>query len=316
MLVSPSKTKPKGALVNNNPMKKNNLLAAISVALLFLMGPAQAGQPKAKGEGKTKIAILELKAERGLDEGLVKLLNELLLTEFGRSGEYEVIGGSDLASLLQLEEKKQMMSCDDIGCLSELGGALGVDKLAAANIGKIGSYYLVNVKIINVREAKVERRVSYNVQGIEDKLIRAITASVKELITGKPTEMKDNKAAAGLAAAGVEGKLEPQAESDPYSLWGHVAFWSGVGMVAFGGAAAGLSASAASDYEAGDLDAEDTSRTWAGVMYAGFGVGAALITTGVLLWLLGPDEVKEGATAAVIPDVENGGAVLSIGWSW
>jgi len=298
-------------------MKKNGFLATILVALLFLSGPALAGPPDGKRKGKTKIAILELKAERGLDEGLVKLLNELLLTEFGRSGEYEVIGGSDLASLLQLEEKKQMMSCDDIGCLSELGGALGVDKLAAANIGKIGSYYLVNVKIINVREAKVERRVSYNVQGIEDKLIRAITASVKELITGKPAELKDNKAAAGPAAAGVEGKLEPQAGSDPYSLWGHVAFWGGVGMVAFGGAAAGLSASAASDYEGGDLGAEDTSRTWAGVMYAGFGIGAALITTGVLLWLLGPDEVKEGGTtAAIIPDADGNGAVLSIGWSW
>jgi hypothetical protein len=53
-------------------------------------------------------------------------------------------------------------------------------------------------------------------------------------------------------------------------------------------------------------------------MYTGFGVGAALITTGVLLWLLGPDEKQEGVvtTATVIPDVENGGAVLSIGWSW
>jgi hypothetical protein len=120
-------------------MKKNNLLATILVALFFLAGPASAGPPKDKAKGKTKIAILELKAERGLDEGLVKLLNELLLTEFGRSGEYEVIGGSDLLSLLQLEEKKQAMDCDDIGCLSELGGALGVDKLAAANIGKIGS---------------------------------------------------------------------------------------------------------------------------------------------------------------------------------
>jgi hypothetical protein len=202
-----------------------------------------------------------------------------------------------------------------------LGGALGVDKLAAANIGKIGSYYLVNVKIINVREAKVERRVSYNVQGIEDKLIRAITASVHELITGKPADIKDEKGkppAPKTAAAGVEIKLERKEESDPYSLWGHVTFWGGVGLVAFGGAAAGLSASAASDYEAGDLGAEDTSKTWAGVMYAGFGIGAALITTGVLLWLLGPDEVQEGVvtTATVIPDVENGGAVLSIGWSW
>ena len=305
--------------MNYNPVKKINLLATVFLTLLFLSGPAFGG-PK-EGKGKTRIAILELKSERGLDQGLVKLLNELLLTEFGRSGEYEVIGGSDLASLLQLEEKKQMMDCDDIGCLSELGGALGVDKLAAANIGKIGSYYLVNVKIINVREAKVERRVSYKVQGIEDKLIRAISASVKELMTGKaaPDLTGDIVASPGTgpAAAGLEGKLERKTESDPYSLWGHVSFWSGIGVMAFGGAAAGLSAAAAGDYEGGDLGAEDSSRTWAGVMYASFGVGAALITTGVLLWLLGPEKVQEGGTTvAVIPDSDGNGVVFSLGWSW
>lgn len=309
--------------MNNNLIKKKCLLTSIILAVLFLSGSAFGG-PK-EGKGKTKIAILELKAERGLDEGLVKLLNELLLTEFGRSGEYEVIGGSDLASLLQLEEKKQMMSCDNIACLSELGGALGVDKLAAANIGKIGSFYLVNVKIINVRKAKVERRVSYKVQGIEDKLIRAISASVKELITGKPEPDPggDKGATPGAGPAGdraagrLEGKLERKTETDPYSLWGHASFWSGVGVVAFGGAAAGLSAAAASDYEGGDLGAEDSSRTWAGVMYASFGVGAALITTGVLLWLLGPEKAPEGGTtAAVIPDADGNGVVFSFGWSW
>jgi hypothetical protein len=87
VLVSHPETKPKGVPVDNNPMKKNNLLATILVTLFFLSGPASGGPPKDKTKGKTKIAILELKAERGLDEGLVKLLNELLLTEFGRSGE-------------------------------------------------------------------------------------------------------------------------------------------------------------------------------------------------------------------------------------
>jgi hypothetical protein len=292
----------------------NHRTAAILVGVVALLVAAIciAQEPVQK----TKIAVMELKAERGLDKGLVKLLNELLLTEFENTGKFKVIGGSDLQSMLELEERKRGMDCQDVVCLSEMGGALGVDKLAVSNIGVIGAYYLVNVKIIDVRRSSVEARVSYKVKGIEDKLIKAITASVHKLVAGdSPAGLDESD---GEIAASADTATEIGETMDPFDLWGHISFWGGVGVAAFGGVATALSASAASDYEGGDLAAEDRSRTWAALMYTGFGIGAAMMATGVVLWLLEPDysEPSSRTGASAFPAPDGSGIVFTLGWEW
>lgn len=286
-------------------------LAVMVFAMVFQ------GSLVAVGGPRTKIAVMELKAERGIDKGLMKLLNELLLTEFGKTGQFDVIGGSDIESMLQHQQQTQMLTCSDVGCLAELGGALGVEKLVYANIGKIGSFYLVNVKIINVRTARVEGRVSYKVEGIEDRLIKAITGSVNELMKGKPGDSVSS-VTSDIAAKQVTAKVESASARDQYILWGHISLWSGVGLAAFGGVAAGVSSSAADDYQGGDLGAEETSKTWARIMYAGFGIGAALVTTGLVLWLVAPEDGSPAGrtTATLTPTGDGNGLVFSIGGRW
>jgi hypothetical protein len=115
----------------------------------------------------------------------------------------------------------------------------------------------------------------------------------------------------------VETK-KAEVSTHPYKLWGHVAFWSGVGLTAFGGVSMALSAKAGSDYEDGDLDAEASSHTWATLMYAGFGIGATLIATGAVLWLLSPDDGPQAgqASAALGPTPDFQGMVFSVGGRW
>ena len=106
--------------------------------------------------------------------------------------------------------------------------------------------------------------------------------------------------------------VEAAAPSRPMpmlTLVGHITFWSGLGLCALGGAATGLALSAASNYENGDLSAKNAAKTWTGVMYAGFGVGAAAMITGAVLWFL-PDS-GPGLSAAVTP--ADDGAVFSLG---
>jgi len=114
----------------------------------------------------------------------------------------------------------------------------------------------------------------------------------------------------------AETEAESEAPAKPmstYTLVGHVTFWSGVGLVALGGAGLGLSMSAASDFKAGDIVARDTSQTWAGVMWAGFGLGGALLITGVVMWLL-PEETQEtGLSAAAAPTADGDGFTLTLG---
>jgi hypothetical protein len=260
------------------------------ILLLLIVGGATArAQPEAT-IARPKLAVLDLKAERGLDQGLVKLLNELLLSEFTRAQMFEVVGGSDIDSMLKFEEKKRLFGCTDISCLSEIGGALGVEKIAVASIGKVGTQYLTNVKIIDVRLSRVDGRVSHKSPGSEDALMQAITTTVRELLKARggvsepvPTVTKEAE------PAGI-GVL-------PITLWST----GGAGLAA--GLVFGFLAKEHQDnandpgFVGGQLEI-DKARTDQLVANIAFGVGGACLVAGLLVWLLS-DSGPEPATAVV-----------------
>jgi len=78
-------------------------------------------------------------------------------------------------------------------------------------------------------------------------------------------------------------QLEMELMRTPWQRhWGHAAFWLGLGFVGFGGIATWQS------HQAG-LDANrDASSAWAGTMYASYGLGLALMVTGITLWCISP----------------------------
>jgi len=63
------------------------------MAAVLAVGFSVAVAARAEPAAPATLVVLELVAERGLDEGTVRLLNELLLTEFARNGRYKVVGG-------------------------------------------------------------------------------------------------------------------------------------------------------------------------------------------------------------------------------
>jgi hypothetical protein len=279
--------------------------AGLAVVLVSaLLSPALAAEGSGEAAQKTKIAVLSMKCERGMDESLVGILNELLLTEFEKTGKYEVISDTDLNSILRLEQKKRLLDCTDITCLSEIGGALGVEKMVSASIGRVGDYYLINMKLINVRGIKVEKRINRKVEGEENELIGAMEASVRDLATG---------------VAGEVSAWKKEAPTHPYALWGHVTFWSGVGCAGVGVLALFLAKDAGDEFDyAGDPADLDKSKTWSGVMWTGFSLGAALMATGITLWLLEPTEagLPESTAASVVPAPDGQGMVFTIVGRW
>ena len=144
-------------------------------------------------QNKKSIAILDLQTERGFDKGLANLLNEIMLTKFQSSGEYEVLGASDINAMLNHEQQKKFLGCNEGSCFAEIGGALGVDYIASSNIGRIGSFFVLNIKIINIRKGKVAKRVSCQVKGSEDELIKAVYNSIEQLFNKKSAKESENQ---------------------------------------------------------------------------------------------------------------------------
>lgn len=143
-------------------------------------------------------------------------------------------------------------------------------------------------------------------------------ATTEVVYPGGPVVYPDERGTWSHEGSEAGPAIESAVTVDPYTTWGHVSFWSGVGFTAFGGLSMALSIMAADEYEPGDRDAEDRSRFWAGMMYAGFGTGLALMATGVVLWLQDPSTYDQsgGNVANVAPTHDGLGVIFSFSKRW
>ena len=260
--------------------------------IALITGPALAEEAE-----QISVAVLEFSTKGGITQKQMDALGDMLVSEIRGLGKYSVIGATDIRATLQLEERRRILGCDDESCIAEVGGALGVHWIVVGNIGLFGKTYLMNLKLLDARQVKLLSAVSRKVKGAQDELVDVLPKMVRELF-----DIRD-----------LEPVVEKPAPPRPYNLWGHVTLWSGVGLVALGGVSAWQASYAGSEYDKhGDPADRDASRTWSGIMWASFGVGAALVATGITLWALEPSDRSTTATVVPLPD----GAVFTLGGRW
>jgi hypothetical protein len=133
---------------------------------------------------KPKVAVLNVEA-RGLEADKVPLLTEVLSTELGKSGDLDVIAGRDIEAILGFEAQKQLLGCDEASCVAELGGALGADELVVGQVGKIGETFVVNVKLIDVKEMKTTHRVSLTTGTDLDSMLSGMRRAAQDIVEAR-----------------------------------------------------------------------------------------------------------------------------------
>ena len=312
-----------------------NRVLGVAISLLL--------SSSAIAEDKQKIAVLDLKAQTKLEEGIVKILNELLLTEVQETGKFEVLGSSDISSMITLEEQRvQLTGCADDSCLVEIGGALGVNLLIVASVGGVGDSYLMTLKVLDVSNAKVLKRVAEMVPRKDNELIGAIRTGVQkavEAIAGpiegktaeaKPVETKpaeetktvEAKPAEESKTAAADGGTTAEVESSGGFMT--YAPWIGLGLTVacagVGGALAGVAYKdnkALSDKTFGTsvrdplVDSVKSKSLGADVM---FGVAGAAAVGTVVLFVLNATGDDSRASAGVVP--VRGGGLVTVGLSF
>ena len=133
---------------------------------------------------KPGLAALNIKAERGVDASLAALISEAILSELKLSGRFaSVIGPSDIQAMINIEQQKQTFGCDEDACLAQLGGALGVPYLLSGSLGSVGGRFMLNVKIIQVEEARVAERLT-TIFNSETALVDGLKKVLNDLIVG------------------------------------------------------------------------------------------------------------------------------------
>ncbi len=273
---------------------------------------------RAADDDRPAVAVMDFASKGGVTQEQMDALGELLASDIRRLKVFRVIGKSDIQAVLQFEEKKALTGCGDDSCIAEIGGALGAQFVTVGNVSKFGDTYLLNLRVIDVKRVSVLQSVSQKVEGGEAALLDATSGAVREIFVPLAAELGVGAApapdrAAAPAAAPSAADEAPAKPMSTHTLVGHITFWSGLGLAALGGVSVAMSMDAASDYEKGDLGAKETSRSWAGVMWAGFGLGGALLLTGAVMWLLPAEAQEAGVIAGAAPSAGGDGLTLTLG---
>jgi hypothetical protein len=164
-------------------------------------GGARAKFKLAEGEAAS-FAVFDLVAA-GVSNDVVTNLTQILSAEIKRVDGASVIGRDDIRAMLAMEADKSLVGCDDsVECLAEIGGALGVDRMIVGHVGRISGQYVISLRLIAIRGATVENRISETFRGPEEQLLLAIRHAGRNLL-GLPSLEKGIIAVSSPEASAV-----------------------------------------------------------------------------------------------------------------
>ena len=119
---------------------------------------------------KKNIAVLQFDAEN-VSTSEAKILTNRLNDELFNFGKFTVIERAQIEPVLK-EQGFQQSGCVSSECAVEAGKLLGVDQIVTGSIGKIGSYYTVSARMIDVQTGEVLKNSTRDISGSIDLILR------------------------------------------------------------------------------------------------------------------------------------------------
>jgi hypothetical protein len=110
-------------------------------------------------------------------------LGQIVAEEAGRVKGYELLSAADVRAVLDQEAGKQLVGCDETGCLAELAEAMDAELLLSGRVdqGADGAS-LVSLSVVNARAVVVVNRVTAIWRGEEGRLPDVIRTSAQRLL--------------------------------------------------------------------------------------------------------------------------------------
>jgi len=100
------------------------------------------------------VAVLNLKGE-GVSEKDSRIISDLLQTSIVKKNIFTVIERSQLENVLK-EQLLHLTVCNDIQCAIQVGKLLDASIVILGSVGKLGDFFIVAIRAVNVNTGKVE----------------------------------------------------------------------------------------------------------------------------------------------------------------
>lgn len=128
--------------------------------LLRVEGPAPARAGHAALPPALRIAAYDPQANGLADEKIGRLVAEATLAELRKLERVSTVGMSEIREMLSFEQSRQLLGCGEDACLTEIGGALGVDELLNTSLSVLGDSSLLTVRRVDMRRATINGTAS------------------------------------------------------------------------------------------------------------------------------------------------------------
>jgi len=141
--------------------------------------------PRAGGR-TTKVVVLPLAALGGVSRETAQLLGDALAGELRRRAGVSVLTQADVGALLGVEKTRQMLGCSESGCMAEIGGALGADRVIHGSLGRVGASLVVNFSALDAKKGDAVASVSERLRGAEDEAFLDALPAIADALLAEP----------------------------------------------------------------------------------------------------------------------------------
>ncbi len=149
--------------------------------------------------------MVSLRNGSGITKGEAELITDRLAVELFNTGKVVVMERGQMEEVLKEQGFQQSGACTEEECLVEMGQMLGVQSLVSGSIGKLGSMYMVNVRMISVKTAEITQVVSEDITGGIEQVVDRLPGVARRLV---------RHIGAGEAGSLEQGEPEPEPASE------------------------------------------------------------------------------------------------------
>ncbi|MFQ6615864.1 MAG: CsgG/HfaB family protein [Fidelibacterota bacterium] len=177
-----------------------SLCSVLAVAVLMFSLPV-----KGVAQEKMNVAVLDMDG-RGISALEAATLTDRLRSEMVELGYFQVVERGQMEMVLQ-EQGFQQTGCTSAECAVEVGKLLGVEKMVAGSIGKIGALYTIDVRMFDVTTGGIEKVSKREHRGDVEGLIDLLEIVSKDL-AGVEVEVAEVEKTEPAKEAEAEAKPE------------------------------------------------------------------------------------------------------------
>ncbi len=147
-------------------------------------------------QNKKTIAVLNLVNSGGVDKDEISILTDRFNNYLVNTNVYKVLEREKMDAILKEQDFTMTDNCNSAECAVQIGQLLGMELMITGKIGKFGTMYTLDLRIIDVTTGEILRTKSENYKGEKEGLLDMVEA-LAYTIAGLTVSEKKTKTTTG-----------------------------------------------------------------------------------------------------------------------